>query len=133
MILNNSLTSVTRAGLAQLALAVVLFALSVFLSEWRQFAALEVAIYFTLAGNALVIYGAMQRSLPFRKIATTWLPLTRKSQVCFILLFGAGALMAEEGQTAAGIALMTIGYGSLVVNSMLRLIGRGESSATNQG
>lgn len=123
MILKNSVTSGSRAGLVQLAVAAVLFAISPFTSEWRLLATLEVAVYFTLAGGALVVHGSVRRELPLKNLATTWLPINPRILAFFLVLFGSGALIAEDGQSTVGIVLMAVGYVSLGVISMLRLFG----------
>lgn len=129
MILSNVAPTGSRAGIAQLALAAALFALSPFTSEWRLLATLELAIYFTLAGSALVVYASVKRDLPLRNLATTWLPLTDKSLVCFALLFGTGALIYEDGRTVSGAVLMALGYASLGIKSAFRLFSRAKREA----
>ena len=121
LILDSPAPNIFRAGVAQLALAVVLFALLLFTSGWRWLAILELGGYFMLSGGALVLYGSLRQDVPFRKLASTWLPINPLLLVIFLVLFGSGVGLAETGRDEAGIALMTVGYVSLGVKSALRV------------
>ena len=125
MILNENAPDNLRAGAAQLALAVALLTFLLFASDWRMLAILEVAAYFVLSGGALIIYGSLRWEIPFRKLASDWLPLNPQILVIFLVSFGSGVGLAEAGHGAPGIALITLGYISLGTRSALRLLGRG--------
>ena len=113
---------ITRAGIAQLATSAALATFLSFTSGWRTLLAAELGIYLLLSGAALVVYGSARRDIPLRGLATAWLPIGVPFLLAFIALFGAGLAVAQDGNDAVGIALLTAGYLALPARSVYRLL-----------
>lgn len=122
MILSKPNNSITRAGIAQLATATVLMAFLSYTSGWRALLALELAAYMLAAGSAMVFYGSTRRNIPFRTLAGTWLPIGIPFLAVFVVLFGVGLAVAEDGDNVIGGALLLAGYLALPTRSVFRLL-----------
>lgn len=122
MIISHPTIAVTRAGIAQLATSAALAAFLPFMSGWRTLLTAELAVYLLLSGVVLVVYGSARRDLPFRRLATAWLPIGLPFLLAFIVLFGAGLAVAEGGNTSVGVTLLTAGYLALPARSVYRLL-----------
>ena len=111
-----------RSGVSQLATAAVLLAYLLFTSEWRFWITVELAIVLVFSGSLLVLYASTARRLPFRKDVETWLPMLPIQLAAFLVLYGSGLAFTEQGSSMIGIFLITAGYATFSVQSILKLI-----------
>lgn len=75
-----------------------------------------------VSGTALVVYGSKRRVIPFRGLVTKWLPIGVPFLVAFIVLFGTGLAIAENGDNVVGGVLLIAGYLSLPARSVFRTL-----------
>ncbi len=122
MILSEPTNSLTSAGVAQLATAAVLVAFLTFTSGWRLLLAAELGVYMLGSGTALIVYGSTRRDIPLRTLASTWLPIGVPFLLAFVVLFGAGLTVAEDGDNVVGGVLLLAGYLALPAKSVFRLL-----------
>lgn len=122
MIISETTRSITRSGIAQMATSAALVTFLPFMSGWRTLLTAELAVYLLLSGVVLVVYGSARRDLPFRGLATAWLPIGLPFLLAFIVLFGAGLAVAEDGNDGVGIVLLIAGYLALPARSVYRLL-----------
>ena len=122
MILSEQTSPITRAGISQLATAAIIFTFLSFTSGWRELLAIELGVYMLVSGVALVAYGNTRRDIPFRGLAVTWLPIGLPFLMAFVVLFGAGLAVAEDGDNFLGGALLIAGYVNLPARSVFRLV-----------
>jgi hypothetical protein len=122
MILYQQTNPLTRAGIAQLATAAILFAFLSFTSGWRELLVLELGVFMVVSGTTLIVYGSTRRVIPFRGLATKWLPIGVPFLAVFVVLFGTGLAIAEDGDNVVGGALLVAGYLSLPARSIFRFV-----------
>ncbi|MBT3943229.1 MAG: hypothetical protein HOC77_07275 [Chloroflexi bacterium] len=122
MIHSEPTNSITRAGLAQLTTAAVLATFLSYTTGWRALLVLELGGYMLASGGALVVYGGARRDVPFRKLASTWLPIGIPYLLAFAVLFGVGLALAEDGDNLIGGALLLGGYLALPARSVFRVL-----------
>ena len=122
MILSEPTNPVTRSGLAQLATAAILFAFLSFTSGWRELLVLELGVFMVVSGTTLIVYGSTRRVIPFRGLAIKWLPIGVPFLAAFVVLFGTGLAIAEDGDNVVGGALLIAGYLSLPARSVFQLV-----------
>ena len=75
-----------------------------------------------VSGTTLIVYGSTRRVIPFRGLATKWLPIGVPFLAVFVVLFGTGLAIAEDGDNVVGGALLVAGYLSLPARSIFRFV-----------
>ncbi len=111
-----------RSGILQLAAVAVLVTYLFFTTDWRFWIVVELAGALAFSGSLLVVYAIVTRHLPFRTYVETWLPMPPIQLVIFLVLWGAGLALAENGSSLTGFVLITAGYGTFSAQSILKVV-----------
>ncbi len=110
-----------RPGILQLATVAVMLTYLLFTTNWRFWITVELAGIFAFNGLLLVVYASITRRLPLRTLVQTWLPVPSIQLVIYLVLFGAGLALAENGNATAGIVLLAAGYVTLSAKTLLKV------------